>query len=229
MIFFEPGDLTSFFCVKTQRARRIIFMWDSYTVSHKKRKNLKARIRFNMNQNKMPRVTKQSFEMRLPDNYTNVKIDPTSLGNIFSLIKDITTMKNDNPETDKKLNIWSNLLRLANKEQLDKIVPVHINTITELLVGTIGEFKQENMKDILSDAMEEASEIVQKDLLPEAKYKMICDYSMWMLNILKSIDGYNGDKDEESEFEIGFTSRYVEFKGQNVIDLYIYKSGTGSF
>jgi hypothetical protein len=176
------------------------------------------------------RYTRPTNLVVVPDNHSNVKCDAHSLGNVFGIICGVASMREDEPETYKQLELWAKLLTSATDEQLDKIMPKHVSTVVELLVGVIGQFKQDNLKHLMYEGMEQAEEAVANDKIPESQYKAFCDYSMWMLNMLKAIDGYNADKGPDAtDYDIAFSSRYTKYKGRNVIDIYIYKPISGSF
>jgi hypothetical protein len=176
----------------------------------------------------MSRNTTPTTVFEIPRPSTNFKCDVNSVAEAFNILCGVEHIEKYEPETFKKLNMWSKLLIRATDTQLEKILtPQNVRSICELLVGVIGEFRQENLTEIFQHAVMYFDDAVHAGKMKEGNYKSFCDISMWMLNLLKTIDSYN--EDPSDFYDIAFVSRYIKYKGHHVIELYIYKAIVGTF
>jgi len=155
----------------------------------------------------------------LPETRTNIKIDIYTVASMMGILSNISDVEDDDPETFKKLQMWSKLIHTASDEQLDRIIPPHVTTIITLLISLLGTYRKAKLQQELSEGVEIADHHVQMGRMNEGQYKTFCDVSMWMINLLKIIDEYSKD---ENTFDIGATGRYITHKGRKAFDIIIF-------
>lgn len=159
----------------------------------------------------------------IPDNHTNIKLSPVTMANVFGILCGIKHFEMEEPETYKKFRMWGQLLGNADDEQRLKIIKAHRDTLTDLLIGSLCEFKIDNFRHLMMTGLDQAEDEVSQGSIKESQYKTFADLAKGMIDIIEAIDKYNvGKQNDDDIWEIYTTSIIDKHEGQDVIDIYIY-------
>ena len=121
----------------------------------------------------------------------------------------------------KKMQIWYKLINAATDEQIDKMMKTNHRVLGDLLLGAICCFKKDNLQELFLEGMEQAVELVERGEIKEAEYKLFCDTSKRILEMLDIIDYYTIG--EGNNLTINWTTKYTSTTEQCAIDIFVYR------